>query len=211
VHGSRARRSGVRGRWMRTVVPDGVERIWTRSLTWLTSQSPLPPSSPLAGRRRPTSRSSRCPRSLTSMTSARSACQSRSAPSPSAWSTLLVASSLAASARSAARPWSPAATACRVARRRTEARSAALNSMRTASSGGLGRGLIEEFYLAVLVVATGVALAGPIDERVGDVGVVDGGAPALRRRCGSRTRRPLLAFGSRRGRHKPGRRRRRGP
>src|SRR4029453_4519414 len=23
-------------RWMRTVVPDGAERIWTRSLTWLT-------------------------------------------------------------------------------------------------------------------------------------------------------------------------------
>jgi hypothetical protein len=43
--------------------------------------------------------------------------------------------------------------------------------------GRLGKGLIEECDLAALVLAAGMALAGPIDQGVGDVGVVDDEPP----------------------------------
>jgi hypothetical protein len=47
--------------------------------------------------------------------------------------------------------------------------------------GRLGKGLIEECGdLAALVVAAGLALAGPIDEGVGDVGIVDNEPPECR-------------------------------
>ena len=55
---------------MRTVVPVGVERTWTRSHNWLAIHSPRPSSTPTSGRIRPTSGSSMWPSSLTSETRA---------------------------------------------------------------------------------------------------------------------------------------------
>src|ERR1700694_439543 len=126
----------------RIVVPLAKERSCTRSQSWLASHSPRPPSRVGAGRRRSASGSSKCPRSRTSQKRAAPSRQTRSVPEPPPCCTLLVATSLAASTRSAiGRVMNPALAASLETRRRTAGSPPTANTSVARSAAGSGNGL----------------------------------------------------------------------
>ena len=161
-------------RWIRATGPDVEERFWTRSLSWFTSQSPS--SSQLASRRQAPP-----DESIVQLSSDAHLDDERSVllPEPqhalAAGAADTVGGELVGSQcqvrGSVAESCGDGVLGGEAAHRR---QSAALNSTTTAPAGGWGRGSFEgRGDLAVLAASAGMALAGPIDEGMAEVGIVD--------------------------------------